>query len=1106
MNPIITIIVPIYNTEKFLDKCIQSIRKQTLKEIEIICVDDCSPDNSAAIVEKHSAKDPRIVLIRHEKNLGLGGARNTAIRQAKADFIASVDSDDYIAPHMMETLWNASEKGKFDIVCCGFDKVDEKGKKLETQSSRTRDIINEKNSINIFSVTNPAFWNKLWRKSLYTEHDIFFPNYVFYQDKATTPRILSKAKKIKIIEDSLYFYLIRSDSATYTYSPKHIMDYFKVFEVLIDFLKENDLYKHYEEEFLAYVDRGIRFHTQNVMASGMKSEELDQYLRLLLVFKVSFLQLYHYIDSKDQNELTHLLESAQSRGDLLPRDGKERLEVSLVVKTFLRPVMLERFLLSVGLYEEEQNLKFAEIIVGDDSPPEIITANKRAIQKAKDRYPFLQIKHHEYEENIGLSDGRNRMVATAQYDYIFLCDDDFILDEDSDIRTALQYIIDDDFDLVGGWLKNQYNLKTGESVYWGSYGKIRETDDELLIFLNESEANATEIEPSDYLLNFFVAKKELLSNNPWNVELKVEEHQDFFLRLYRSTYRAAFCKAFFAKHTADRAANPKKYNKYRFEKSNWERYLYKSVQIMGKKRRIMNRWNDTQFVSWQVDAVKRTNIQKSFPLREKILAQRVNVKRLTPPYQNYFFGYYDVQSVSDDHQHMICQTAPVIDVLPTEKDWAEITLINTKTLTTKVIAETSAWCHQQGAHLQYVPKTKDTIIYNLFDPQEKKFKARTINLNNKKEKTYEYPVSAISPTGAEFASLNFARLYDYRPGYGYSHQEDPFKDDFAPKEDGIFIQNIQTGKTTLILSYENIREAVIEWGFSEYAEQKFIVNHVAFNTDGSKLLILARTFSGDAPFPTFTLVCNNDGSHLKHVFGFCSHYHWKDNDTFVASGSPHITRKEAREIKVYEVNSETLEYDVLAEGVLTDDGHCSYSPDRSLLLYDSYSNTKFPYRCLQVYSFEDDSAIDLGYFFSEGKLFANNTDLRCDLHPRWSKDGTSITFDSTHEGFRGVYSIQVDEIRAAFKSQIEYLNKQDLMKWYQIKYNLSKINTPVDQQNNKPLILTDQQKKKVNTLATLASPFLNKRKIKKLKNKPEAFFKDSKSTPMRLIGVLLKLI
>lgn len=316
MNPKISVIIPFYNVEKYLDRCIVSVRQQSLKEIEIICVDDCSPDNSYKIAKRHADEDNRIKIFRHSKNLGLGGARNTAIREATADYIASVDSDDFILSNMLNELWVATESGKYDVVCCGFEKVDETGKYLSSHVFPSQRIDNRQNNLNIFSLINPAFWNKLWKRSLFIDNNIFFPDHLFFEDMPTTPRILAKSKYIKVIERKLYRYTLRPESITSTYSPKHILDYFKGFEILLVFLEENNLLEKYREDFIDYINSNIRFYSQKIKKIDMAYSQKKQYLRYILMLKVAFIDYFELIQDKEIEELLVLLETAISKEDL----------------------------------------------------------------------------------------------------------------------------------------------------------------------------------------------------------------------------------------------------------------------------------------------------------------------------------------------------------------------------------------------------------------------------------------------------------------------------------------------------------------------------------------------------------------------------------------------------------------------------------------------------------------------------------------------------------------------------------------------------------------------------------------------------------------------
>lgn len=352
MNPKISVIIPIFGTEKYLDKCITSVTNQTFKNIEIICVDDCSPDDSYKIVEKHMVKDSRISLIRHETNLGLGGARNTAIRVAKADYIASVDSDDSMLPNMLEKLWEATEEGWFDVVCCGFNRVDGAGNIQNYQIYPVKSIVNDDNDINIFATLNPAFWNKLWRKSLFTENDIFFPAGDYFEDMPTTPRILSQAKYIKVIGDRLYQYFIRSSSITMTYSAKHIIDYFKGFEILLRFLEDNKLVERYKNEFFDYVNSGLRFHSDNVVGSNMNKNELELYFRHLLMFKISFLENRDLLKNKNLGELLELIK--QTKIPSVLGQTKESLKILDAENTKILEEVVE--------YKKKLNLKDQDIL------------------------------------------------------------------------------------------------------------------------------------------------------------------------------------------------------------------------------------------------------------------------------------------------------------------------------------------------------------------------------------------------------------------------------------------------------------------------------------------------------------------------------------------------------------------------------------------------------------------------------------------------------------------------------------------------------------------------------------------------------------------------
>lgn len=217
-NELISIIVPIYNVEKYLPKCIESIMTQTYENIEIILVDDGSTDNSGLICDEYKEKDSRIVVI-HKKNGGLSDARNTGTETAKGEYVGFIDSDDYIDKTMYEKLYNAIKQNDADMSICSWVRVDEDGDEIivENESSPLKDeVINGEIALSKVLVNNGVFyvtaWNKLYKKDLVKK--IKFPVGKIHEDEFTVHRFMHKCNKIVCISDILYFYLKRSDSIT----------------------------------------------------------------------------------------------------------------------------------------------------------------------------------------------------------------------------------------------------------------------------------------------------------------------------------------------------------------------------------------------------------------------------------------------------------------------------------------------------------------------------------------------------------------------------------------------------------------------------------------------------------------------------------------------------------------------------------------------------------------------------------------------------------------------------------------------------------------------------------------------------------------------------
>lgn len=236
MTALISIIVPVYKTERFLGDCINSILAQTYKNIEVILIDDASPDRCGQICDAYASMDARVHVIHLKNNRGQGGARNCGLDASKGNYIMFVDSDDYIAPNMCEYLLNLSEDGDFDISICGFFLRYPDGKDIPYVNV-PRKMSGYIGTYEYFRKNNIAtvLWNKLYKKELFLKEPIlYFPENERFEDHFMTYRLLYRAKNINIGESPLYYYVQRQGSVTHSfrdddivYHAHYIFDYYK---------------------------------------------------------------------------------------------------------------------------------------------------------------------------------------------------------------------------------------------------------------------------------------------------------------------------------------------------------------------------------------------------------------------------------------------------------------------------------------------------------------------------------------------------------------------------------------------------------------------------------------------------------------------------------------------------------------------------------------------------------------------------------------------------------------------------------------------------------------------------------------------------------------
>ena len=216
-EPMVSVIVPIYNVEKYLKRCIDSILNQTYKNLEIILVDDGSPDKCPEICDEYAKSDKRIKVI-HKQNAGVSAARNDGLAIAQGDLIGFVDPDDYIVSEMYECMVNSIETYSSDMVVCGYDYIDENGNVTRPYKVKSDEKLTQKQFVSMQVDMPPTVrhvvWNKLFRKSLF--NGIRFPEKMHSSEDVYV--LCSYVKKITgcvFIHKPLYKNLVRSGSATH---------------------------------------------------------------------------------------------------------------------------------------------------------------------------------------------------------------------------------------------------------------------------------------------------------------------------------------------------------------------------------------------------------------------------------------------------------------------------------------------------------------------------------------------------------------------------------------------------------------------------------------------------------------------------------------------------------------------------------------------------------------------------------------------------------------------------------------------------------------------------------------------------------------------------
>lgn len=280
-TPLISVIVPVYRVEEYLERCVKSILFQTYKNLEVILVDDGSPDQCPAICDACAEKDARVKVI-HQENKGLSGARNAGIDAAFGEYLAFVDSDDYVSPHFIEELYQLLKDTGCAIGQCRFSYVKGEGLVEEGDSAfciyRGESLMEQLYGPEEKATCFVVAWNKLYRAELFKETGIRYPEGRIHEDEATTYRLFHEAKKLAFLDRALYgYYTENGGSITSVFSAKRLQ-WLTAHEERIAFFKKNGYEKLLPAAYRKLCDACITFYfrcTEQVK----DAEELKKELR-----------------------------------------------------------------------------------------------------------------------------------------------------------------------------------------------------------------------------------------------------------------------------------------------------------------------------------------------------------------------------------------------------------------------------------------------------------------------------------------------------------------------------------------------------------------------------------------------------------------------------------------------------------------------------------------------------------------------------------------------------------------------------------------------------------------------------------------------------------
>ena len=271
-NPKVSVIVPVYNTERYLRKCMDSLVSQTLKEIQIVVIDDGSTDSSPDIIQEYVKREPEKFVYQTQKNSGQAVARNRAISLCTGDYIGFLDSDDFVKKEMFQRMYEKAVEAHADYVACGYtDLTYVDGKEIELQHYVASRVATETRDMFRGALASPFL--HLYRREVLERSGVRFPEGVIYEDTAFYLNLIPYISRLAAIQEPLAYRVRHSNSTMTTFKAQKVAQIFPVLDATLDFYKEKGFYESYHDELEYFCVRVLLCSSMQRIGKVSESKE-----------------------------------------------------------------------------------------------------------------------------------------------------------------------------------------------------------------------------------------------------------------------------------------------------------------------------------------------------------------------------------------------------------------------------------------------------------------------------------------------------------------------------------------------------------------------------------------------------------------------------------------------------------------------------------------------------------------------------------------------------------------------------------------------------------------------------------------------------------------